>query len=100
MEDVFWFTAKCWRFGQNKRPAGGLGQREDFYRGYEKVSGRQVNRNLCLFWEVMAHVRWAVIACQQAERHTCGKEASLELALTAHVVPELELEILILTKEG
>ena len=45
----------------------------------------------------MAHVRWAVIACQQAARHVSGGEPSLELALTAHVVPELELEVLALT---
>jgi hypothetical protein len=48
----------------------------------------------------MAHVRWATIACQQAARHTSGKELSLELALTGYVVPELEYEILQMTKEG
>ena len=48
----------------------------------------------------MAHVRWAVIACQQAARHVCSGEESLELALTAHVVPELELEVLRLTGAG
>ena len=98
-EDIFWFTAKCWRFGANHRPAGGLGQREDFYRGYEENAGRKINRELQVYWEVMAHVRWATIACQQAERNTLGIENSLELALTGHVVPELELEILSLTKE-
>ncbi len=51
------------------------------------------------YWEVMAHVRWAVIALQQAERHASGAQESLELALTAHVVPELELEILDRTRE-
>ena len=49
------------------------------------------------FWQVMAHLRWAVIAMQQAERHRSRGEASLELALTAHVVPDLEWEILALT---
>ena len=97
-EDVFWFTAKCWRFGANHKPAGGLGQREDFYRGYEESSGREINRGLEVYWEVMAHVRWAIIACQQSERQVSGAENSLELALTGHVVPELELEILSLTK--
>ena len=80
------------------RPAGGLGQREDFYRGYEESSGREINRGLEVYWEVMAHVRWAIIACQQSERQVLGAENSLELALTGHVVPELELEILSLTK--
>ena len=42
----------------------------------------------------MATIRWAMIAIQQAERHTSGSEPSLELALTGHIVPELEQQIL------
>ena len=39
-------------------------------------------------------MRWAVIALQQADRFVSGGERNLELALTAHIVPELEFEIL------
>jgi hypothetical protein len=39
-----------------------------------------------------------VIAIDQAERHLSGKETSLELALTGHIVPELEWEILNMTR--
>ncbi len=46
------------------------------------------------FWELMAHIRWAVIALQQAERHLSGREPSLELALTGRIPAELELEAL------
>ena len=46
------------------------------------------------WWELAAHIRWAVIAIDQAARHLSGKETSLELALTGHIVPELEWEIL------
>ena len=49
------------------------------------------------YWEVMAHVRWAIIALQQSHRHISGAEPSLELALIGHRVPELDLEILRLT---
>ncbi|MNT81260.1 hypothetical protein D3C71_1836830 [compost metagenome] len=51
-----------------------------------------------LYWEVMAHLNWALIAIQQAERHVSGQERSLNLALTGHIVPELEWEILNLTE--
>ncbi len=98
LEDIGWLCAKCWRFGANERDAGGVGAREDFYKGYEAASGKTIDRNAVFYWEVMAHVRWAVIACQQAARHVSGEERSLELALTAHVVPELELEILRMTE--
>ena len=46
------------------------------------------------YWEVMGTVRWAVIALMQAARHFRAGEASLELALTAHVLPVLELDLL------
>ena len=42
----------------------------------------------------MAHLRWAIIALQQAQRHLAGGERSLELALTGRIVHELEYEAL------
>ncbi len=97
MEDIGWFCARCWRFGEDAREAGGIGSREAFYRGYERESSHSINAQSVYFWEVYAHVRWAVIALQQAERMLSGTESSLELGLTAHVVPELELELLRMT---
>ncbi|WP_332673184.1 phosphotransferase family protein [Aromatoleum sp.] len=98
MEDIGWFCARCWRFGAIAREAGGIGAREDFYRGYENVSGRPLDRARVRYWEVMAHLNWAIIAIQQAERHVSGEETSLLLALTGHIVPELEYEILTMTE--
>lgn len=94
MSDIGWFCAKCWRFGASDREAGGIAPRASFYRGYEAASGRPVDRRAVHYWEVAAHVRWAVIALQQAARHLSGQERSLELALTGRIVPELELEVL------
>ncbi len=51
-----------------------------------------------VYWQVMAHVRWAMIALQQAQRHLSGSEPSLELALTGRIVAELEYEIVALTR--
>jgi len=98
LEDIAWLCAKCWRFGVDGLEAGGIGSREDFYKGYETAANHVIDRAAVYYWEVMAHVRWAVIACQQAARHVSGEERSLELALTAHVVPELELQILRMTE--
>ncbi|MBT3306350.1 MAG: phosphotransferase family protein, partial [Alphaproteobacteria bacterium] len=93
-EDIGWFCAKCWRFGANDREAGGIANRDAFYRAYEEESGHTIDRVRVDYWETMAHVRWAVIACQQAARHVSGEQPSLELALTQHLVPELEMEVL------
>lgn len=94
MEDVGWLTAKCWRFGANDREVGGIGSLDALYKGYEAESGNKLDRDRLGYWQVMGHMRWAVIALQQADRFVTGGERNLELALTAHIVPELELEIL------
>ncbi|MES2258486.1 MAG: phosphotransferase family protein [Pseudomonadota bacterium] len=98
LEDMGWFCARCWRFGALAKEAGGIGEREDFYRGYEEVSGTTIDRGQVRYWEVMAHLNWAIIAIQQADRHVSGEENSLLLALTGHIVPELEWEILNMTE--
>ena len=98
--DIGWICARCWRFGAVEKVAGGIASREAFILAYEQASGRKVDRTRIDYYEVMAHARWAVIALQQGQRHVSGREPSLELALTAHVVPELELEMLRLTQEA
>lgn len=93
-EDLGWFTARCWRFGRDDRVAGGLGSEADLLAGYGAAVGE-------LSWfRLLATLRWAVIALQQAERHRSGGERSLELALTAHVVPRLERDVLDGVQDG
>ena len=100
MEDVAWFCARCWRFGANRLEAGGIADRAPFYAGYEAESGRRIDPVKIHFYEVMAHVRWAVIALHQCGRHLSGAERDLELALIGRRLPELEYEILSLTAPG
>ncbi len=98
LEDIAWFCAKCWRFGQTDLPAGGVGSREDFYAGYEAQAGLSIDQDAVFYWEVMAHMKWAIVAIQQAQRFCSGEENSLLLALTGHKLPELEWEILNMTE--
>lgn len=100
MADIGWFCAKCWRFGAVGREAGGIAARAPFYRGYEAESGRPIDPAAVRYWEIAAHVRWAVIALQQTARHLSGRERSLELALTGRILPELELDILDLVESA
>lgn len=98
MADIGWFCAKCWRFGAKgaDKEAGGIAAREPFYRGYEAESGRRIDPVAVRYWEAMAHVRWSIIALQQADRHLTGGEDRLGLALTGRLLPELERELLVL----
>lgn len=97
MADVGWFCAACWRFGRDDLEAGGIGTRTAFYGGYRDGGGSPINHEAVRFWEVMAHIRWAVIALQQGERHASGREFSLEHALTGRIAAELELAVLGMT---
>jgi aminoglycoside phosphotransferase (APT) family kinase protein len=92
--DLGWFCAKCWRFGNIAQEAGGIGPRDAFYAGYEAEAGAPIDRARVPWWELAATIRWAVIAADQAMRHISGEERSLELALTGHIVPELEWDVL------
>jgi aminoglycoside phosphotransferase (APT) family kinase protein len=99
-QDLGWFCAACWRFGRPDLEAGGIGSRTAFYRGYTAASGRRIDPDRVAYWEVLAHLRWAVIALEQGARHVSGREFSLELALTGRMVPDLERTILQATAPG
>jgi len=99
-EDIGWFCAMCWRFGARDKAAGGLGSREDFYRGYKRASGREIEPARMYYWEVFAHARWAVIALLQGDRYLRGGERILDLALTGRRAPEMEFELLRMTRPG
>jgi aminoglycoside phosphotransferase (APT) family kinase protein len=99
LEDLGWMLGKYWRFGAYEREAGGIGSREALFAGYEAEARHPIDRAAVPYWEVMGTVRWAVIALMQAARHFAGDEDSLELALTAHVVPVLELDLLTRVRE-
>lgn len=94
MSDLGWFCAECWRFSRPDLEAGGIGTRKDFYKSYEEISGRNVNHDSVMYWETMAHLRWALIALQQGMRHLSGDEPSLNMAITSRIVDQLELYIL------
>lgn len=93
-EDIGWFVARCWRFGNDNLKAGGIAPMEAFLGGYEQESGRTVSRITIPYWQVMAELRWAVIALQQGERCSSGTEVTQELALSGIMPPEMELNML------
>lgn len=94
-EDFGWFCARCWRFGMYGAEAGGIGQREAFYAGYEAAGGVAVDDAKVRFWEQMAALRWSIMSLEQAERHLSGRERSMELALTGLVSLETEYDLLV-----
>lgn len=94
-EDLGWFCARCWRFGAYDKEAGGLGSKDAFFAGYAEVSGRQPDPQRVRFWEIVAALRWALIALDQGERCFGGGERSINLALTALRAIECEYDLLL-----
>jgi aminoglycoside phosphotransferase (APT) family kinase protein len=94
LEDIGWLFARCWRFARPDRIVGGIGDPGVFLDAYNASAGTCYAELDTRYWQLVAHLRWSVIALQQAERHLSGREPSLELALTGRILPELELEML------
>jgi aminoglycoside phosphotransferase (APT) family kinase protein len=94
MEDVGWMCVRAWRFGNDRKPVGGLGTREDFFREYEKASGVAVDAAAARFWEVFGNLRWGIITISQARTHIDGFVKSVELASIGRRTAETELELL------
>jgi aminoglycoside phosphotransferase (APT) family kinase protein len=95
-EDIGWLCCKGWRFGRLDREAGGIAKRAPFYRGYESESGRRLDPERVRFWEIIANIRWAVIAMQQSDRYMLGGARGLSTAITGRRATECELELLLL----
>ncbi|WP_166266696.1 phosphotransferase family protein [Marinobacter caseinilyticus] len=93
-EDLGWLCSRSWRFGAPDREVGGIGDKDDLFAGYADISGQRPDPARVSYWEVMALVRWAVIALQQAQRHLTGDQPSLELALTGRMLPQMEFDLL------
>lgn len=94
MEDLGWICVRAWRFGEDRKPLGGLSQREPFFEAYEKASGVPVDPQAVHFWEVFGNLRWGIITISQARTYLDGHVPSVELASIGRRTAETELELL------
>jgi aminoglycoside phosphotransferase (APT) family kinase protein len=99
LEDLGWFCVRAWRFGEDARPAGGLGSIEEFVAGYERAAGTTVDRDALRWWQVLGTLRWGVFCQHQAHRHLSGQARSVELAAIGRRACENEWDLLELLAE-
>ena len=95
-----WISVRDWRFNQLDKPIGGFSARAPFYEAYTKYSGRPVDLEQLLWWEIMGNLRWAVGSVNQGERYLSGEEKDLELIAIARRSVEMEFEALRLIRRG
>jgi aminoglycoside phosphotransferase (APT) family kinase protein len=96
VEDVGYISVQAWRFGNDSKPIGGIGDREDFYNAYEKASGFPLDLNSIHFWEVFGNLKWAIITILQMVPFLNGSSGSIELASLGRKTAEVELQLLTL----
>ena len=107
MEDIGWICVRSWRFGNDGKPAGGIGTREELWQAYEGGGGRKVDRQAVRWWELFGNLRWGIICISQARnyldetsRARLSPGAALELAAIGRRSAETEWELLNLMDEA
>jgi aminoglycoside phosphotransferase (APT) family kinase protein len=94
VEDLGWLCIRSWRFGNDDRPAAGVGGRERLRAAYTAAGGEAVGPEELRFWEVFGNVRWGVICILQAGVHLSSESPSLELAAIGRRTCEPEWDLL------
>ena len=85
--------------GSTARPAASPRARY-FIAATRAAAGRRLDPERVRFWEVLANVRWAVIALQQSDRYLLGGARDLATAIIGRRATECELELLMLLDPG
>jgi aminoglycoside phosphotransferase (APT) family kinase protein len=93
MEDLGWICVNSWRFGEIDKPVGGFGTREELFAGYEET-GRKVDADRVMFWEVMGTLRWGIMCCGMMQRFRQGPDHSMERAMIGRRSSETEIDLL------
>lgn len=99
MEDLGWLCVRAWRFGNDDRPVGGMGTREQLFAAYEAAGGPRIDPAHVRYWELFGNLKWAIICIMQAKTHLDGLKNSVELASLGRRISETELELLNLLEE-
>ncbi len=93
LEDVAWVFLRSWRGGRDELEVGGVGSREAFLQAYEKASGSRIDRLGMRFWDIFAHLRWAVVTLVQVGGFLGGRD-NIELASLGRRTVEIEWDLL------
>jgi aminoglycoside phosphotransferase (APT) family kinase protein len=99
MEDLGWLCTRAWRFGSDA-PVAGVGPYDQLFDAYAAASGRPVDRDVVLWWEVLGTLKWGIMCIMQARAHLEGLSRSMELAAIGRRVCENEHDLLLLLEPG
>jgi aminoglycoside phosphotransferase (APT) family kinase protein len=95
-EDLGYFCANVWRFGQYDKPAGGFGSVEALLEGYASVAGDAPTPLQLKAWELMAALSWGLVTQTMYAMWQEGVDRRLERAAVGRRMSESEIDILLL----
>jgi aminoglycoside phosphotransferase (APT) family kinase protein len=93
-EDVAWPLVRAWRFGQDDRRLGGVGDVAPYLERYTELTGRSISEADLYWWEVLGNVKWGIGCLTQCRRHLTGLDRSVEYAVLGRMAAEMEYELL------
>ncbi|MDQ3874759.1 MAG: phosphotransferase family protein [Actinomycetota bacterium] len=99
-EDLAWPLVRAWRFGADQLRLGGVDEVDPYLRRYAELTGREIDSDELLWWEVLGNAKWAIGALTQARRHLTGRDRSVELAVLGRLAAEMEYELLDLIEKA
>lgn len=97
MRDAAWAALRMWRFREDTREIGGFADRSVFVAGYESVGGL-FDSDRFHWWKVLCTLWWGVGLASQAAAHLDGSVRDIVMAASGRRVPEIEWDLLMLTK--
>jgi aminoglycoside phosphotransferase (APT) family kinase protein len=97
MEDLAWAALRMWRFRNDDREIGGFAGVEPYVTGYEEAGGG-FDAARYHWWKVFACYKWALGLAAQAAQHLDGSFRSIVMAASGRRVPEMEWDLLMLTR--
>lgn len=99
MEDTAWLALRMWRFRNDDRTIGGFASLQPFVDAYEKTGG-QFDADRYRWWKAYGTLKWALGLAAQSAGHLDGSFRSIVMAASGRRVPEMEWDLLMLTKPG
>jgi aminoglycoside phosphotransferase (APT) family kinase protein len=97
MQDLAWTAVRSWRFRNDSLEIGGLAGRDSLRRGYEAAGG-EFDEERFNWWKVAMTMWWALGLHGQAMAHIDGQFSHIVMAASGRRVPELEWDLLMLTR--
>lgn len=97
MEDLAWLGLRMWRFRNDDHEIGGFSDLDVLVHAYDSAGG-SFDRERYRWWKVYGTLKWALGLAAQAAAHLDGTFRSIVMAASGRRVPEMEWDLLMLTR--